>query len=605
MRDFSKYGIDTRGRNSGKIKTTCPQCNDTRRHKGDKSLSVNIDKGLCLCHHCGYKLYVPDSAEERRRRERLEKAQRAASLPTHFRRPTFNPALMKRSEALERYWTETRCLDQRLLDELRITEQEELMPQSSERENCICFNYFEGGTLVNTKMRSAKKHFKMTPGAELIPYNIDGILGTPEAIITEGEFDACALMTATRRRDIISVPAGAQSNLTWMDRFVESHFEDKTLLYIAVDEDRAGDALRHELVRRLGAERCRIVHYGDGCKDSNEHLVRYGAESLAICLQQAEEVPLEGVFTAADYAEELRAIYENGLQSGAETGWKNLDSCCTFELGRQLTMTGRPGDGKSEFIDELVLRLCLRHEWKIAYFTPENMPVQYHLKKLADKLLGCFFAANTYGMTEARYQRTASWLADNVTHILPGGNSHRIDDVLEKARQLVGRRGVRILVVDPLNRLEQEPGTTERDHIRAVLNKLGRFAQQHHCLVILVAHPRKVNRNEQTNELRRVEMNDINGSADFANMSDYCFAIDRNDAKGLVTVYFDKIRFKHLGKAGTFAQFVYNFLSGRYFPCEEAIVHTDQGDKPGPVNTVSDHKSWLKEEETEEGRLFE
>ena len=34
-------------------------------------------------------------------------------------------------------------------------------------------------------------------------------------------------MTATGRRDIISVPAGAQSNLTWIDRFVESHFEDK------------------------------------------------------------------------------------------------------------------------------------------------------------------------------------------------------------------------------------------------------------------------------------------------------------------------------------------------------------------------------------------
>lgn len=48
MRNFHQRGIDTRGRISGKIKTICPQCNDTRGHKGNKSLSVDLDKGLCL-----------------------------------------------------------------------------------------------------------------------------------------------------------------------------------------------------------------------------------------------------------------------------------------------------------------------------------------------------------------------------------------------------------------------------------------------------------------------------------------------------------------------------------------------------------------------------
>ena len=47
MRNFHQRGIDTRGRISGKIKTICPQCNDTRGHKGNKSLSVDLDKGLC------------------------------------------------------------------------------------------------------------------------------------------------------------------------------------------------------------------------------------------------------------------------------------------------------------------------------------------------------------------------------------------------------------------------------------------------------------------------------------------------------------------------------------------------------------------------------
>ena len=56
MRNFHQHGIDTRGRTSGKVKTICPQCNDTRGHKGNKSLSIDLDKGVCYCHHCGYKL---------------------------------------------------------------------------------------------------------------------------------------------------------------------------------------------------------------------------------------------------------------------------------------------------------------------------------------------------------------------------------------------------------------------------------------------------------------------------------------------------------------------------------------------------------------------
>lgn len=603
MRDFEKYGIHLPDRRCNKFKTICPQCNDTRGHKGDKSLSVNKDEGLCYCHHCGYKLYVPDDAEERRKQERIEKYKKTARLPSHFKRPTFDPAKVKRSQALERYWTETRCLKQELLDELRISEQEELMPQSGRKENCLCFNYFEADVLVNTKFRSGNKHFKMVSGAELIPYNIDGLLGSKEAIITEGEFDACALMTATGRRDIISVPAGAQSNLTWMDRFVETHFDDKETIYVAVDEDRAGEVLRQELIRRLGAERCRIMHYGDGCKDSNEHLVKYGAESLCIYLQQAEEIPLEGVFTADDYCEELRDIYENGLQSGAETGWENFDQYCTLERGRLMVITGRPGDGKSEFTDELTLRLSLKHEWKTAFYSPENMPVHYHLKKIAEKLLGRKFTPG-YAMTEDLYQQTVRWLADNVTHILPGSKAYNIDDILEKARQLVRRRGVRTVVIDPLNRLEQDSGMTEREFIRSVLNKLCRFAAQQQCLVILIAHPRKVNRNEMTGQLRRVEMNDINGSADFANMSDYCLNVDRDNAKEIVTVYIDKVRFKHLGSGGKSAKFVYNYVSGRYSPCEEGVIHTREGDKPGPINTQFDNKVWLKNTE-EQTCLFD
>ena len=604
MRNFHKYGIDTHGRTNGKIKTICPECNATRGHKGNKSFSIDLDKGLCYCHHCGHKFYVPDDAEERERQQLKEKYNRTSKLPSHFRRPVFDAAKTKLSENLERYWTQERCLAQHLLAELRITEECIMLPESHELENCLCFNYFENGTLINTKYRSGRKHFMMVKGAELIPYNIDAILDTPECIITEGEFDTAAFMSAGRK-DVISVPAGAQNNLTWMDRFVDTHFEPKQLIYIATDEDNSGRLLQRELVRRLGAERCRLVHFGPECKDANEHLIRYGAESLLITLAQAEEIPLEGVFTAEDRQDAFRTLFENGLQRGAETGWDNLDENCTFETGRFVVTSGFPGDGKSEFIDELVLRLCLRHGWKIGYFSPENMPMEYHLAKLSEKLTGHPFRPGA-GMTETLYNRVVRWLTDNVTHILPDTGSYTVDCILEKARQLVRRRGMRIFVIDPLNRIDQqlEPGQTELQYITSLLNKLSRFAQQHKCLIILVAHPRKVNRNTTNGERRRAEMNDINGSANFGNMADYCLIVDRNDDKEIVTIHIDKVRFKHLGSAHTNAKFVYNRINGRYWPCEEAIVHGPDGDKPGPINTVFDNENWL-ENTSGQGCLFD
>ena len=96
------------------------------------------------------------------------------------------------------------------------------------------------------------------------------------------------------------------------------------------------------------SERCRVVTYGPECKDANEHLCKYGIASLRIAIEQAAEVPLEGIFTAADLHDDLRALFDNGFGPGAETGWEEMDKICTYERGRSVYVTGVPGAGKSE-----------------------------------------------------------------------------------------------------------------------------------------------------------------------------------------------------------------------------------------------------------------
>ena len=605
MRNFKKLNIDVRGHGSGRVKTFCPFCHGTRHNKQDRSLSVDIDKGLYLCHYCGAKGYVPDEAEERARELRRLRRDEAMRRPVQrkYPRPTWHPELMQLPPEIANYLTQERRISLETARKLRVTAQrtkthlnppethlnppcEGGLENSTDNEErsiqapsltgrdgvglglglSLSFNYFDRGQLVNIKTRTLDKQFTLVRGAELIPYNVDAIYDRPVCYITEREFDTLTLVECGFP-ETISVPGGGNSNLSWMDRFVETHFEDKEQIILALDNDAVGLKLRDELTRRLGAERCRVVHWTEGCKDANEVLCRHGREEVIRCIEAAEEVPIEGVFTAEDVGEGLDALFENGMQRGAEVGLFNLDRLCTFEPGRFMVITGRPGDGKSEFLDELVLRLCLRHGWRPAYFTPENVPIEYHLRKLIEKLTGYKFECGGR-MTPDLYRAAKRWCAENVHHILPPDDRYTLDEVLQRARQLVARRGVRIVVIDPLNRLEtdeKETSMTELQLISDRLNRMVRFAAQHRVLFILVAHPRKVNRANLNGEKRRVEMNDINGSADFGNKADYCLIVDRDDTQRRTTVFVDKVRFKHLGTRGECTMH-YDPVSGRYLP---------------------------------------
>lgn len=546
------------------MKTFCAECRPQRTNKADKSLSVNLDTGQYYCHYCNRS----GSAREFVPRERK------VLTPTL---PTDKPGSrhLPLGPAFTQWLVDNRGISPEAIKSLGLTSAVEFMSQTQTKEPCICFNYYENGELVNTKYRTLGKHFKMTAGAECIPYNIDSIADTQQCIITEGEIDALSFVTAGFPY-VISVPSGANKNLNWMNRFMNTHFDDKKIVYIAVDTDHKGVELRDELVRRLGADRCRIITFANGCKDANEHLIQHGKESLALLIQTAPAPPVEGIFTVADIADDLRVIYENGLGPGADTGWSNFDELCTFETGRLCVVTGIPGCGKSEFVDELVLRLLIRHHWNAAFFSPENMPMSYHARKLIEKLTGSKFEPQS--TTEQQYTRVVNFLSEHITSIIPSDN-FTLENVLAKARELVSRNGVRVLVLDPYNRFEHQipQGVSETQHISAQLDIITRFALQHNCLVILVAHPRKMNREPGQQQAFVRDLYDINGSAAFNNKCDFGIVVNRDRSTRITTISALKVKFRHLGQGGD-AYFGYNLMNGRLTPCRPENANTGEYD---------------------------
>ena len=567
MKDYNDYGIQIPyGKRGGKVKTFCPQCHNQRHDKRDKSLSVDLDKGVWNCHYCGFSGHLEyDEYEKQKWMEQQPWYQRTKIRQNHvYKKPQPRPHAPMSAKALA--WFKGRGISEETLLAMKVTEGLEWMPQKNGQANTVQFNYYHNGELVNTKFRTGDKCFKLVSGAELLPYNIDAIKGQKECIITEGEMDALSFYECGRH-DVISVPNGANANLDYLDNYIEEYFEDKETIYIASDTDTKGVLLRDELLRRFGVERCRVLEYGEGCKDANEHLMKYGRDSLLACIAAAPEIKVEGVFTVSDFEQSLDALFENGWQKGVTIGHDNFDRLCSFETKRLCIVTGIPGSGKSEFIDEIAERLNMRYGWRFAYFSPENAPLAYHASKLIEKFTGKRFSRQT--MSSPEYKQVKEHIEQNFYFISPTDN-YRVDNILEKAKYLVRRRGIKALVIDPYNRLESEQGTrNETQYISELLDKLTNFAQRNDILIILMAHPTKQPRNKD-GVIEAPTLYDISGSANFFNKADFGIVVHRNRLDNTVEVHVQKVKFRHLGECGT-ALFKYNLNNGRYTPYTNGI----------------------------------
>ncbi len=575
---LKEYGIA----NNKKIKQICPACHANRSNKRDKSLYVEWKKCFARCYYCDAyyffgkseeKNYYPQSTQQPMKTETKEYKK---------------PGRLSNAEPLDenmQKWFESRSIPVGITEAEGIFKASRKMPQTENIEKCIVFPYTVEGVLVNRKYRDGAKHFMLESGAKLVPWRIDHILESPECIITEGEMDALSFIVAGYD-NVISVPNGAQKNLNWLEDFIETHLENKNRIYIASDTDAKGLELRGELVRRFGEEKCRIVTYGEGCKDANELLIQSGAEAVRQAIAEAHEIPLEGVFTAGDVREELEAVFETGLQKGAVLGMGELDDYLSLEVGRLMIVTGIPGDGKSEFLDEFAVRLSLNYDWRCAWFSPENFPVTLHHPKLIEKLIGKKFRKGI--MQPMEFHAAVGYMTNNFFDILPE-EGYQVDTILERAEALVRRKGIRVFILDPYNCLEHQIpyGQSETQYVNEFLEKLRNFARKKQVLVVLAAHPVKMKKDLASGKFPVPTMYDISGSAAFFNKADFGIAIERDRTLGVTRIHVQKVKFRHLGQPGV-AVFVFNMVCGRFV----SIIESKTPDLPNS-NPVWDNTNWL------------
>jgi len=538
------------------------------------SFNVSNDKGIYKCFGCGKSGDVIQFIMEHQNKSYYEAIKFLAEKynieleknDKKYERPV--ERLTKLSESTIKYF-ETRGISNNTLLRFKVTESTEWMPKAQAEVPAVCFNYYRDEELINIKYRAKDKDFKLAKNAELIFYNIDAIKDTQSVIIVEGEIDALTLYECGYY-NVVSVPNGAGNNLQYLDNSYQ-YFENKTRVIIACDNDDVGNNLREELARRIGKEKCYKVLYPDDCKDFNDVLVKHGKAIVANVVEHATCFPIEGIHTMEEMYDDVCNYYLNGYPKGSETNIEGIDELLTFAGGQITMITGVPGSGKSEFLDYIMTKLSMNHRWNWGVCSFENQPSAFHVTKLQEKVTGKSFNKRInpeHRLNEDEFRASIGIIDEHFSFININKVDVTVDGIIDKARELVHRKGIKGLIIDPWNYIEHKvpPNQTETQYISESLTKFKAFALLSNIHIFIVAHPTKIAKSKETGEFEIPTLYNISGSAHFFNKTDNGICIHRSfKPPFLVTCYVQKVRYSWLGKVG-FTSFTYNTLKRQYIP---------------------------------------
>lgn len=432
-----------------------------------------------------------------------------------------------------------------------------------EREGpAIAFPYYEEGKIAGHKVRSLEVKTFVCDKPLKSPFGVQNVDTEEEAhiIICEGEMDPLSYYEAGIP-NAVSVPNGTASTSNRDDNNpaflweAREHIDRAKKIYISVDNDEPGIKLGEELARRIGKHRCWRVDYPEGCKDANDVLMKHGGDALAKCFEDAEAWPIEGLYEAEHFIDEVMALYDNGFEGKVSTGMDAIDELYSVGRGLLTVVTGIPGNGKSTFVDQLMINVARIHGYSSAICSFENPPA-VHISKLMQMLTHKhFFEKDIPGerMTREEVTKSRNFINRHFKFLYQdNGEKATIESIIERIKTAVFRWGVKCVVVDPYNYIHRPNSKeSETSFIDDILTQLRLLAMSYDLHIWFVAHPTKMTMDAEGN-YQIPKGYSISGSAAWYSKADFGLTVHRTPAgDGEVKIVNWKTRFDWLGSEGS------------------------------------------------------
>jgi len=535
-------------------RVACPYCSAERRKSNQKDMTLTrkLDGAVVFhCHHC------QTNGSVQPQQERI-----LSAVP--------NPTIVSNKLQDQHYaWLATRGISKPTADKMKLFASEKYFGKLGKTADAIGFPYYRNGALVAAKYRSfPEKDFTQDSGGAHDFFGIDLIQKDQPLIIVEGEIDCLSLMEMGFD-NVVSVPSGAPIKVA-DGKVLPS--EDKKFAYVwnareildavpyiilATDQDTAGQALAEELARRIGKEKCRLAKFEK--KDLNEVMLD-DPTKIGGLLASAVPYPVSGISDAGSYYERLNELYTKGTGKGYSTGYTSVDEIYTVAPAQLTVVTGYPSSGKSNFVDQIMVNLADKHDWKFAVCSFENQP-EIHISRLMEIYTKRRFFDGKDRMSETDKEIAFKFVKEHFLFIDTNGEEpSTLDSILERARIAVKRMGVRGLVIDPYNYIElPRSDGTETNAISDMLTRVQKFCKAHDVHTWFVAHPSKITR--QGTEQPRPDGMSIAGSMAWWAKTDCGITVHRKDHHVEIAVW--KCRYRWVGQQGE-TTMIYNKTAGTY-----------------------------------------
>ena len=266
-------------------------------------------------------------------------------------------------------------------------------------------------------------------------------------------------------------------------------------------------------------------------------------------------------------------VIKEGDRVGFETSHKAFSDIFRFKGSGILTVTGIPGHGKTEFVDSCILDLARLHGHESIVCGFEQRPEE-HIIKLSRKLIGTDVTCKTW-FTESNMPKLTQayqFITSKIKHIDADKTGGNVLDILDIAAAQVAESRAKggdpkYLVIDPFNMLSIKGKFSGHEKIEEILRRLTTFSHQMKVMVILVAHPFKMRKDEKTGNYEVPDFYSVKGSSAFFEMSYHGLVVYRSPGQVLVRVL--KVKQNNLGRAGAEVYFDYEKAPGRYLPKDE------------------------------------
>lgn len=286
-----------------------------------------------------------------------------------------------------------------------------------------------------------------------------------------------------------------------------------------------------------------------------------------------EEVEETGIIEYEGLFEKVLEVIKEGPRVGREVSFENFANAFRFKGTGILTVTGIPSHGKTEFTDALEIDLARLYGEETIVAGFEQSPEE-HIIKLIRKMVGVNVTCPTWLSNEDNQKilkEAYDFIITHFTHInvlKTGGN---INKILEAAAGLILKlrqegRNPRYLTLDPFNMLSIKGKFSGHEKIEEILRRIIHFSHSMDIMVILVAHPFKMKKDEKTGEYEVPDFYSVKGSSAFFEMSYHGLVVYRRGDKVLVKIL--KVKQNNLGTKDTECWFEYEKEPGRYIPLD-------------------------------------